>query len=103
MKKLVQGPSINHVDRFLGIFDPFPLSWSLLLNKIYVVKWSFGKTPAPPPLSTCFMDAPIDMTLPIQTKVGTPPEEEDWMIPPPQQPVVMPPKNNIRRDSDQKR
>ena len=56
-----------------------------------------------PQLSTCFMDASLDMTLPIQTKVGTPPEEEDWMIPPPQQPVVMPPKNNIRRDSDQKR
>ena len=32
----LKGTSINHVDIFLGIFDPPPLpSWSLLLNEIY--------------------------------------------------------------------
>ena len=36
------GSSINHVVTFLGIFDPPPPSWSLLLNKAYVIKWSFG-------------------------------------------------------------
>ena len=35
-----RGSSINHVVTFLGIFDP--PSWSLLLNKTYVIKWSFG-------------------------------------------------------------
>ena len=32
------------VVKFLGIFDPppSPLRWSLLLNKAYVIKWSFG-------------------------------------------------------------
>ena len=33
---------INPVVKFLGIFDPLPPSWSLLLNKTYVIKWSFG-------------------------------------------------------------
>ena len=36
------GASINHVVKILGIFDPFPPSWSLLLNKAYVLKWLFG-------------------------------------------------------------
>ena len=32
-----KGSSINHVVKFLGIFDPPPLpSWPLLLNKTYV-------------------------------------------------------------------
>ena len=34
--------SINHVVKILVIFDPLPPSWSLLLNKAYVIKWSFG-------------------------------------------------------------
>ena len=33
---------INHVVKILGIFDPLPPSWSLLLNKAYVIKWSSG-------------------------------------------------------------
>ena len=40
-----QGSSINHVVKILGIFDP--PSWSLLLNKAYVIKWSFGQPPSP--------------------------------------------------------
>ena len=36
-----KGTFINHVVNFLGIFDPFPPSWSLLLNKAYVLKWPF--------------------------------------------------------------
>ena len=28
--------------QFLGTFDPPPPSWSLLLNKAYVVIWTFG-------------------------------------------------------------
>ena len=39
-----KGLSINHV----GIFAPPPPSWSLLLNKPYVIKWKFG---SPPPLN----------------------------------------------------
>ena len=32
----------------LGIFNPTPPSWSLFLNKAYVIKWwSFGKPPLP--------------------------------------------------------
>ena len=34
------GSSINHVVKILGIFDPPPPLWSLLLNKAYVIKWS---------------------------------------------------------------
>ena len=53
-----KGPSINHVDRFLGICDPLPLvstftEWGIC-NKM---KWPFG-LPRPPQLSTWFMDAP---------------------------------------------
>ena len=36
---LFYGSSINHVVKILGIVDP--PSWSLLLNKAYVIKWSF--------------------------------------------------------------
>ena len=39
------GSSINHVVKILGIFDP--PSWSILQNKAYVIKWSFGLTPSP--------------------------------------------------------
>ena len=35
-----KGLSINHVVKILVFFDP--PSWSLLLNKAYVIKWSFG-------------------------------------------------------------
>ena len=53
------GPSINHVVKFLGIFDPPPPSWPLLQNKAYVLKWSFGYPPPPPlQLSTWFMNDP---------------------------------------------
>ena len=40
------GSLINHVVKFLGIFDPFPPSWSLLLNKANakIVIWI---TPSP--------------------------------------------------------
>ena len=41
------GSSINHVVTFLGIFDSPPPSWSLLLYKSYVIKWSFGQPPSP--------------------------------------------------------
>ena len=46
-KQQIMGSSINHVVTFLGIFDPPPPSWSLLLNKAYVIKWSFGQPPSP--------------------------------------------------------
>ena len=36
---------MNHVDRNLDFFDP-PL-WTILFNKAYVVKWTFGKPPSP--------------------------------------------------------
>ena len=42
VKKRSKGSFINHVVKFLRIFDPLPPSWSLLLNKAYVIKWSFG-------------------------------------------------------------
>ena len=37
-----QGSSINHVVKILCIFDTSPLSWSLSLNEIFVIKWSFA-------------------------------------------------------------
>ena len=37
-----KGASINHVDSFLEMFDPPPPSWAILLNKAYVVTWTFG-------------------------------------------------------------
>ena len=43
--------------KFLGIFDPLPLSWSLSLNKDNAIKWSFAN-PLSPQLSTWFMDDP---------------------------------------------
>ena len=46
-----QGPSINHVVKILGTFDPLP-PWSLLLIKAYDIKWSFGQPPPSPKLST---------------------------------------------------
>ena len=51
-----KGSSINHVVKFLGIFN-LP-SWSLLINKTYVIKWSFHHHPLPPQLTTWFMDDP---------------------------------------------
>ena len=42
MVKPTQGACTNHVDRILGYFDPPPPMWTLLLNKAYVMKWSFG-------------------------------------------------------------
>ena len=50
-------PSINHVNIFFGFLTPPSTSWTLLQNKDYVVKWSFGKPP-PPQLSTLFMNDP---------------------------------------------
>ena len=41
-------------------WPPLPPSWSLLLNKAYVIKWSFGQPPVPPQLSTWFMNVPIE-------------------------------------------
>ena len=38
-EKTSERSSINHVVNFLSIFYP-PPSWSLLLNKAYVIKWS---------------------------------------------------------------
>ena len=35
-----------------------PRSWTLLSNKVYVIKWSFG-WPRPPQQSTWFMDDPF--------------------------------------------
>ena len=46
--------------QIFGYFDPLPPSWSLLLNKAYVIKWSFGQPPLPPQLSTWFMNDPIN-------------------------------------------
>ena len=55
-----QGSFINHVNRFLDIYDPLPLSGQFYLIRLmyYVVIWPFGK---PPPLavSTWFMNAPL--------------------------------------------
>ena len=52
------GSYINHVDRFLEILDlpPSPLLWTMLLNRTYVVIWTFGK---PPAMSTWFMNDPL--------------------------------------------
>ena len=38
---------INHVDRILDFFDPPPPLWTILLNRAYVVIWTFGKPPSP--------------------------------------------------------
>ena len=35
------------MDRFLEIFDPLPPLWTILLNKAYVVIWTFGIPPPP--------------------------------------------------------
>ena len=35
---------VNHVVKILGIFDPLPPPWSILLNNAYVIKWSFWLT-----------------------------------------------------------
>ena len=56
--KIIQGSSINHMVKILGIFDPPPSTWSLLLNNVYVMKWSFGYT-SPPQLFTWFMNDPL--------------------------------------------
>ena len=42
------GSSINHVAKFYGIFGPLLPSWSLLLDKAYVIKWSNGLHPPSP-------------------------------------------------------
>ena len=42
-----KGPSINHVNSFLDIFDPPPPLTTILLNKAFVVIWIFGKPPTP--------------------------------------------------------
>ena len=42
MPNFKRGSFINPVVKILGIFDPPPPSWSLLLNKAHVIKWSFG-------------------------------------------------------------
>ena len=41
-----------------GYFDPLPPSWSLLLNKAYVMNGHLANPP-PPKLSTWFMDDPF--------------------------------------------
>ena len=40
--KHVQGVIHKPRGQIFGIFVPPPPSWSLLLNKAYVIKWSFG-------------------------------------------------------------
>ena len=35
------------MDRNLDFFDPPPPLWAILLNRAYVVIWSFGKPPSP--------------------------------------------------------
>ena len=39
-----------------GVFEPPPPLWTILLNKAYVVIWTFGKPPSPA-MSTWFMNA----------------------------------------------
>ena len=43
-----KGSFINHVDRNLDFLTPLPPLWTILLNRAYVVIWTFGK-----PLSPC--------------------------------------------------
>ena len=38
---------MNHVGRFLDIYDPPPPLWTILLNKAYVEIWTFDKPPSP--------------------------------------------------------
>ena len=44
---------------FWTFLTHLPPLWTILLNKVYVVIWTFGKPP-PPAMSTWFMNAPID-------------------------------------------
>ena len=62
--RLHLGSSINHVVKFLDILTPLPPLWSLLLNKAYVIKWSFG---LPPQLSTWFMNDPFVKIVVLKT------------------------------------
>ena len=56
---------------FFGLFfDPLLPSWTILLNKAYVVIWIFGKPPSPS-MSTWFMDAPQDSLFNQAKKVIT--------------------------------
>ena len=41
------GTCTNHVDRILGIFDPPPPMWTLLLNSCYKVLMSSEQPPLP--------------------------------------------------------
>ena len=64
-----KGSFINHVIKFLGIFDPPPpFVVSFTINEAYVIEWSFFQPlPAPPQLSTWFMYDPegIEFGLPL--------------------------------------
>ena len=45
---------------FWTFLTPLPPLWTILLNKAYVVTWTFGKLPLPPAMSTWFMNTPYD-------------------------------------------
>ena len=59
----------RYVVNILGIFDPPPPSWSLLLNKAYVIKWSFGQPPYP---STVHVVYECPLVIPVFLKGGRP-------------------------------
>ena len=59
---LEKGPSINQVDRFFGYFWPIPSTWTLLFNKSYDVKWSFGLIPLP-------LNYPCGLWIPLKAQL----------------------------------
>ena len=68
-RNMLKGSSINHVVKFLCIFD-LP-SWSLCLHKSYVTKWSFGQTlPLNCPRGLCM---PPKATKTKRIVIGRPP------------------------------
>ena len=59
---------------FWAFLTPPPPLWTILLNKAYVVIWTFGKPPLPPAMSTWFMNDPsqgfnrvLSMQMPLRS------------------------------------
>ena len=59
LSKINLGSFIDYVDRNLDFLTPSPPLWTILLNKAYVVIWTFGNPPLPPAMSTWFMNVPF--------------------------------------------
>ena len=68
-KVLLEGLSLNHVDRFqiFGHFWPPSPLWTILQNKAYVVIWTFCKPPSPCLVHMVYECAPMAMQVSVMS------------------------------------